>query len=125
MLPRSIFDNTVYTPEHIDFLAGAICVGELQQRLPDPAVVDGTSLDSRELPDLSDDEETRSLLEDTIKGALASARLAAQEKDPELVKVLRQATVDRDSEGVNFEAEIPAEFLHRMRTKVATTAEAR
>ncbi len=74
---------------------------------------------------LSEDEETRSLLEDTIKGALASARLAAQQKDPELVKVLRQATVSRDSEGVTFKAEIPAEFIHRLRTRATQTAEAR
>jgi hypothetical protein len=63
---------------------------------------------------LSEDAETRELLEDAIRGALASARLAAQEKDPELVKVLRQATVSRDGEGVRFGASIPAEFLERL-----------
>lgn len=64
---------------------------------------------------MSDDAETRELLEDAIRGALASARLAAQEKDPELVNILRQATVARDAEGVTFDAAIPAAFLERMR----------
>jgi hypothetical protein len=68
---------------------------------------------------LSDDAETRELLEDAIRGALASARLAAQDKDPELVKILRQATVVRDGDGVTFDASIPADFLERMRNDVS------
>jgi hypothetical protein len=71
---------------------------------------------------LSEDAETRELLEDAIRGALASARLAAQEKDPELVKILRQATVARDREGVTFDATIPAEFLEAMRSHEAAAA---
>ncbi len=63
---------------------------------------------------LSEDAETRELLEDAIRGALASARLAAQEKDEDLVKILRQAKVSRDGEGVSFDASIPADFFEKL-----------
>lgn len=68
---------------------------------------------------LSEDAETRELLEDTIRGALASARLAAQDKDPELVNILRQAKVARDGEGVMFDVSIPADFLEHLREDVS------
>ncbi len=69
---------------------------------------------------LSDDEETRGLVEDTIRGALSAARLAAQEKDPELVNILRKASVKRDGEGVSFEAMIPGKALERWKEQAKT-----
>jgi hypothetical protein len=66
---------------------------------------------------LSDDAETRQLVEDTIRGALSAARLAAQEKDPELVELLRKVEVKRDGDGVSVEATIPAELLERFQQK--------
>jgi hypothetical protein len=72
---------------------------------------------------LTDDEETRGLVEDTIRGALSAARLAAQEKDPELVELLRKITVKRDGEGVSVEATIPAALLERFHQKVKVEAQ--
>ena len=69
---------------------------------------------------LSDDEETRGLVEDTIRGALSAARLAAQEKDPELVELLRKVEVKRDGDGVSIEATIPADLLERFHQKAKT-----
>ncbi|MBI2212714.1 MAG: hypothetical protein HYU52_03635 [Acidobacteria bacterium] len=69
---------------------------------------------------LSDDAETRQLVEDTIRGALSAARLAAQEKDPELVELLRKVEVKRDGEGVSVEATIPAALLERFHQKAKT-----
>ncbi len=71
---------------------------------------------------LSDDAETRELVEDTIRGALSAARLAAQEKDPELVELLRKVEVKRDGEGVSVEATIPGDLLERFRQKAKATA---
>jgi hypothetical protein len=71
---------------------------------------------------LSDDAETRELLEDAIRGALASARLAAQDKDPDLVKILRQSKVTRDREGVSVEVSVPARYLEKMRGEMIGTA---
>jgi hypothetical protein len=76
---------------------------------------------------LSADEETRGLVEDTIRGALSAARLAAQEKDPQLVDVLRKAKVERDGEGVTFSATIPGSMLERWKehSKAHCIAEAK
>lgn len=72
---------------------------------------------------LSDDEETRGLVEDTIRGALSAARLAAQEKDPELVELLRKVEVKRDGDGVSVEATIPADLLERFHQKAKVMAQ--
>lgn len=73
---------------------------------------------------LSDDAETRQLVEDTIRGALSAARLAAQEKDPELVELLRKVEVSRDGDGVTVKATLPAEMLERFQQKLKTHAHA-
>ncbi|MFA6958806.1 MAG: hypothetical protein WC538_23290 [Thermoanaerobaculia bacterium] len=67
---------------------------------------------------LSEDAETRQLVEDTIRGALSAARLAAQEKDPELVELLRKVEVKHDGEGVSVEATVPADLLERFQQKM-------
>src|SRR5659263_338285 len=42
------------------------------------------------------DDETAGLMEDALRGVLAAWRLAAQEKSPDTVSVLRKFTVSRD-----------------------------
>ena len=44
--------------------------------------------------------ETRELLEDALKGLLATWRLTVQEKAPELIPMIRRFEVDRDRQGV-------------------------
>lgn len=63
---------------------------------------------------LSSDEETRQLLEDSIRGVLAMWRLAAQEKLPELVPILRSFKVQRDGEGVTVAGTLPGSILRTL-----------
>lgn len=56
-------------------------------------------------------EETRQLLEDSLRGVLAMWRLAVQEKKPELVSVIRRFQVDHDGESVSIEGTLPASFF--------------
>jgi hypothetical protein len=60
---------------------------------------------------LSEDAETRELLEDALRGVLAMWRMAAQEKSPELVTVLRRFEVDRDREGVTVTGTLPGHVI--------------
>lgn len=39
MLKRTIFDAAVFSPERIDFVAGAVCIG-CEQRLPEPLYIE-------------------------------------------------------------------------------------
>jgi hypothetical protein len=48
------------------------------------------------------DEETAGLMEDALRGVLAAWRLAAQEKSPDTVSVLRKFTVSRDKGSVSI-----------------------
>jgi hypothetical protein len=64
---------------------------------------------------LASDEETRGLLEDTLRGMLAAWRLAVQDKSPELVSVLRKFNVTNSSEGVTISGSIPAESLKALK----------
>jgi hypothetical protein len=66
---------------------------------------------------LSADGETRELLEDALKGVLAMWRMAAQEKSPELVSVLRRFDVDRDREGVTVSGTLPGEVIRMLTEK--------
>ena len=59
-------------------------------------------------------EEDAGLLRDTLRGALAMARMTAQDKDPRLVDVLRGVTVDADGAVVTVEADVPMELLQRL-----------
>jgi hypothetical protein len=63
---------------------------------------------------LSNDEETRQLLEDSVRGVLAMWRLGAQEKSPELVSVLRAFKVRRDGEGVTVAGTLPGSVLRSL-----------
>lgn len=66
---------------------------------------------------LSADEDTRALLEDSLRGVLAMWRLAVQEKSPELVSVLRQFKVRRDGEGVTVSGTLPGNVLRTLSEK--------
>ena len=55
------------------------------------------------------DAETAELMEDALRGVLAAWRLAAQEKSPETVAVIRKFTVSRDQvDGLRVRARSPA-----------------
>ena len=63
------------------------------------------------------DEDTRSLLEDSLRGVLAMWRLATQEKAPELVTALRQFKVHRDNEGVTVSGVLPGSVVRSLSEK--------
>jgi hypothetical protein len=73
---------------------------------------------------LSRDEETRGLLEDTLRGMLAAWRLAVQDKSPELVSVLRKFSVTNNSEGVTISGSIPTESIKALKWHDHATAHA-
>ena len=62
LLERGLIDAAVWQPERLDFAAGASCVAPLEQRRPEPLVVnaDAAPLDTTAaLPDLTDAERER------------------------------------------------------------------
>lgn len=70
---------------------------------------------------LSRDEETLTLIEDTVRGALSALRLAVKDKAPEMVSVLRRFDIDRTADSVKIEGTIPAAHLREMLAKKAAT----
>lgn len=66
---------------------------------------------------LSSDAETLQLLEDTIRGGLSALRLAAREKAPDMVTVIRRFDVSRKNDAVLVEGSIPASQLREMMAK--------
>lgn len=70
---------------------------------------------------LSNDPETLELLEDALRGALAALRIAATEKAPEMVSVLRRFDVDRNSESILVEGSIPAASIRELMAKRPAT----
>jgi hypothetical protein len=66
---------------------------------------------------VSNDQETRQLLEDTIRGMISAWRLAASDKAPELVSVLRKFTVTNGSDNITISGTIPAETLKMLKSK--------
>lgn len=68
---------------------------------------------------LSTDSETLGLLEDTVRGALSAMRLAVQDKNPDLVTVLRRFTVTRADDSISISGSVPAETFKEY-TKKAT-----
>ena len=77
------------------------------------AVQAKTSGDSLEFSatGLSSDAETRQLLEDSLRGLMAMWRLAAQEKSPELVSVVRKFNVSSDGDSVSIRGTVPGSLL--------------
>lgn len=66
---------------------------------------------------LSNDDETLQLLEDTIRGGLSALRLAAKDKAPDMVTVIRRFDVSRKNDAVMIEGSIPAAQLREMMAK--------
>jgi hypothetical protein len=63
------------------------------------------------------DADTLGLLEDTIRGALSALRLAAQDKSPDLVSVLRKFTVSRSGDSITVSGTVPAETVKTLVAK--------
>jgi len=59
MLIRTIIDLSVGSPERLDFVAGAVCMSGLEQRLPKPYLHEGRMLDTQRLPDLTTKEQLK------------------------------------------------------------------
>ena len=83
------------------------------------ATVEGDALTVK-ATGLSDDEETRELLEDSLRGLTAAWRMAAQEKNPELVSVIRKFKVTRDGEGVTIAGTLPGDLIRSMTAQART-----
>ena len=66
---------------------------------------------------LVSDEETASLMEDALRGVLAAWRLAAQEKSPDTVAVLRKFTVTRDKSTVSIAGTLPGAAVRALAEK--------
>jgi hypothetical protein len=66
---------------------------------------------------LSHDADTLQLVEDTVRGALSMMRLAAQEKQPDLVATLRKFTVSRGDDAVTLNGTVSAETLKSFASK--------
>lgn len=59
MLPRTLVDRSVGSPERLDFVAGAVCKDGLEQRLPEPYLHEGGLIDTRSLSELTKAENRR------------------------------------------------------------------
>lgn len=72
---------------------------------------------------VSSDDETRELLADMLRGLTAGWRMAAQEKKPELVSVIRKFVVDDEKGAVTVSGTIPMAMLEDFskRTPAAPT----
>ncbi|MGE5717801.1 MAG: hypothetical protein ACM369_14215 [Acidobacteriota bacterium] len=66
---------------------------------------------------LASDAETAGLMEDALRGVLAAWRLAAQEKSPETVSVLRKFTVARDKDTVSISGTLPGSAVRALAEK--------
>jgi hypothetical protein len=63
------------------------------------------------------DDETAGLMEDALRGVLAAWRLAAQEKAPETVSILRKFTVSRDRTTVSIAGTLPGSAVRALAEK--------
>lgn len=66
---------------------------------------------------LVSDDETAGLMEDALRGVLAAWRLAAQEKSPDTVAVLRKFTVSRDRTTVSIGGTLPGATVRALAEK--------
>jgi hypothetical protein len=56
-----------------------------------------------------------------LKGALAALRVAAQEKHPEMVRVIRRFKVDSNADAVTLTGSVPATFVNAFVTNLSRT----
>ncbi len=66
---------------------------------------------------VTSDEETRQDLEDVLRGMLAAWRMAAQDKNPELVSAIRKIQVTRTADGVTIAGDVPASVFAKHASK--------
>jgi hypothetical protein len=66
---------------------------------------------------VSPDAETRQLLEDSLKGVVAMWRLAVQEKQPDLVTVLRRFKIDSTGDAVTVSGTLPGSVVRSLAEK--------
>ncbi|MEO8054732.1 MAG: hypothetical protein ABI768_06240, partial [Acidobacteriota bacterium] len=66
---------------------------------------------------VASDDETAGLMEDALRGVLAAWRLAAQEKSPDTVAVLRKFTVTRDRSTVSIGGTLPGATVRALAEK--------
>ena len=66
---------------------------------------------------LVSDDETAGLMEDALRGVLAAWRLAAQEKSPDTVAVLRKFNVSRDKSSVSISGTLPGSAVRALAEK--------
>jgi hypothetical protein len=64
---------------------------------------------------LSSDREALDNLQDVLKGVLAAWRMAAQEKNPETVSMIRKFSVSKGDDSVTISGTLPASFFDEMR----------
>jgi hypothetical protein len=69
---------------------------------------------------VANDTETAGLIEDALRGVLAAWRLAAQEKSPDTVSVLRKFTVSRDKDTVSISGTLPGATVRALAEKKHT-----
>jgi hypothetical protein len=63
---------------------------------------------------VSNDADTRANLEDAVRGVLAFWRLAVQEKQPDLVPVLRKFTVSQGKDSVTLSGTLPGSVIREL-----------
>ena len=68
---------------------------------------------------VTESEETRQLLEDSIRGVVAMWRLAVQEKSPEAVAMLRRFKIGNDGQAVTVKGTLTGDFLRSLSDKRA------
>ncbi|HSB62997.1 MAG TPA: hypothetical protein VLJ18_02480 [Thermoanaerobaculia bacterium] len=66
---------------------------------------------------LVSDDETAGLMEDALRGVLAAWRLAAQEKSPETVSMIRKFSVTRDKSTVSISGTLPGSAVRALAEK--------
>jgi len=66
---------------------------------------------------VSPDAETLQLLEDSLKGVVAMWRLAVQEKQPDLVTVLRRFKIDSSGDAVTVSGTLPGSVVRSLAEK--------
>jgi len=64
-------------------------------------------------------DETRQLLEDSLRGVIAMWRLAVQDKNPEAVTMLRRFKIASDSQAVTIQGTLTGDYLRSLADKRA------
>lgn len=82
------------------------------------AAVRGESIDIS-AAGVTDSEETRQLMEDSLRGVIAMWRLSVQEKSPEAVSMLRRFKIGHDDQAVTVKGTLTGDFLRSLNDKRA------